>query len=71
MDQGTELVNINCPVCGTPIVTAYKEKNVEGILMHKCAKCKRYWNVDYTNKTIDWAKGKESSTPIKNWELKI
>ncbi len=64
-------VNIKCPVCDNPIVTAYQGKVVKGILQHKCGKCKRYWNVDYTNKTIVWVKGKESCTPIREFQLDL
>lgn len=66
-----ELININCPVCGNPIVTAYKGKDVQGELLHKCGKCKRYWDVNYTNKRVIWVKGKENSTPIKEYRLDL
>lgn len=71
MAKITELVNINCPICGNPIVTTYKGKGVKGVLQHKCGKCKRYWNVDYTNKTIVWVKGKENNTSVKDWLLDL
>lgn len=71
MIKESELVNIKCPVCGTPIVTVFKKKNVQGEMLHKCCKCKRYWDVDYTNKSVIWDKGKENSTPIKQFKLDL
>lgn len=71
MNKEPELVNINCPSCGTPIVTTYKGKDVKGELLHKCGKCKRYWDVDYTKGSVIWIKGKEKNTPIKEFKLDL
>lgn len=70
MTKRTE-VNINCPICGNPIVTIYKEQDIRGVLQHKCSKCKRHWDVDYTSKCIEWVKGKENYTPIKEFQLAL
>ncbi len=64
-------VNIKCPTCGTTMVTAYMGEDIKGILQHKCVKCRRYWNVDYTAKIVIWAKGKEESTSIKEFQLNL
>ena len=73
MKKKTELININCPGCGTPIVTTYtyKGRDVRGELLHKCGKCKRYWNVDYTSRKVLWIKGKENCTPTKEFKLDL
>ena len=71
MVEKTELINISCPVCGTTMVSTYKGRDIKGILQHKCGKCKRYWNVDYTNRTIIWVKGKEADELVKNWQLNL
>lgn len=70
MTRKTE-VNIKCPTCGTTMVTAYGSGDIKGILRHKCGRCRRYWNVDYTAKIVVWAKGKEESTPIKEFRLNL
>lgn len=71
MKKEVELINVNCPVCGNPIVTTYKGRDVKGQLLHKCGKCKRYWDVNYTNKRVRWVKGKENNTPIKEYRLDL
>lgn len=71
MKNESNLVNIQCPSCGTPIVTTYKGKDVKGALQHKCGKCKRYWDVDYTSKSVNWLKGKEECTPIREFNLDL
>jgi C4-type Zn-finger protein len=71
MKNESNLININCPVCGNPIVTAYKDKDVKGELLHKCGQCKRYWDLDYTNKSAKWVKGKENSTPVRYFTLDL
>ncbi|SCY26570.1 hypothetical protein [Alkaliphilus peptidifermentans] len=69
MKKKIELININCPSCGTPIVTTYRGRDVKGELLHKCSKCKRYWKVDYTNQKVIWVKGKEDNTQDKEFKL--
>ena len=71
MNKEAELVKIKCPSCGNTIVTAYKGKDVKGELQHKCAKCGRLWDVDYTNESVKWCGGKEKYTPIKEYKLKL
>lgn len=69
MSEATK-VNIKCPECNTPFVTAFKDRSINGMLQHKC-KCRRYWNVDYTNKTIVWVKGKETVTSTRKYQLNL
>lgn len=63
--------NVKCPACTNPIVTIYKDKPIRGVLQHKCSKCRRHWDVDYSIRLITWVKGKESSTSIKEYPLVI
>lgn len=62
-------VNVKCPVCSNTLVTKHKDEEVTGRLLHKCSKCKRYWNVNYTTKIIAWKDGKVDNTPIKKFKL--
>jgi DNA-directed RNA polymerase subunit RPC12/RpoP len=71
MKKNEELINIVCPACANTIVTKYKGKEIIGELQHKCSKCKRYWNLNYTTKTITWKAGKADTTPIKKFELDL
>lgn len=64
-------VNIKCPKCGIPIVAIFKEHKVQGVLQHKCSKCKRFWNVDYTSRVVLWAHGKEAATLIRRYQLDL
>jgi DNA-directed RNA polymerase subunit RPC12/RpoP len=62
-----KLINIECPTCGNPIVSKYANGEVTGLLLHKCSRCKRYWDLNYTTGTISWVDGKPDKTPAKNF----
>lgn len=64
-------VKIYCPACGTPLVLIFPYGDINCIFQHKCAKCKRYWRVDYKDRDILWLKGKEESTTIKRYRLNL
>jgi transposase-like protein len=64
-----ELINILCPACANTIVAKYKGEIVTGKLQHKCRVCKRYWDLNYTTKTITWKGGKADKTPITKFKL--
>jgi transposase-like protein len=71
MKKGKDSVNIKCPACTTTIVTKYKGIEIIGELQHKCSKCKRYWDLNYTTKTITWKAGKADTTLIKKFKLNL
>jgi len=68
-EQG--FVNVKCPMCGTTLVTLETGEEVKGPFQHKCAKCKRYWRIDYTQKIVTCVRGKAEHTPIKKWLLDL
>lgn len=71
MVKEERLINIKCPMCGTILVTVDMGKAVAGQFQHKCALCKRFWRIDYKEKTVTHVKGKANKTPIKKWMLDL
>lgn len=71
MVEEQKLVNIKCPMCETTLVTVEMGKKVTGPFQHKCAKCKRFWRIDYTEKIVNHVRGKVNKTPIKKWTLDL
>lgn len=64
-------VKIKCPMGDSVLTAKPKDKDVIGELEHKCSKCKRTWNIDYTTKIITWVDGKADATPIRKFKLNI
>lgn len=64
-------VDIRCPACGIPMVAIFKGQVIQGVLQHKCGRCKRYWNVDYTNRGVEWVKGKADVTSDRRYDLNL
>ncbi len=71
MVEDQNLVNVKCPMCETTLVTVERDEEVRGPFQHKCAKCKRFWRVDYTRKVVTHVKGKPDKTPITKWVLDL
>ncbi|GEM_PF-2438031 len=71
MVREQSLVNVKCPMCENTLVTVETGEEVKGPFQHKCGKCKRYWRIDYTRKTVKHVRGKTDATPITEWMLEL